>query len=58
MLRLGHITFTGVKMTDPHWPFPTKEHPLTPPKPPEYLDYALKVETEIRTKVITEDALL
>lgn len=45
-------------MTDPHWPFPTKEHPLTPPKPPEYSDYSIKVKTENLTKSITEDALL
>lgn len=45
-------------MTDPHWPFPSLKYPLTPPIKPEYLDYALKVEAEIRTKVIMEDALL
>ena len=45
-------------MTDPHWPFPSLKYPLTPVKPPKYSDYALKVATEIRTKVITEDALL
>ena len=44
--------------TDPHWPFPTLQYPLTPPKQPEYLDYALKVAAEIKTKVVPEDALL
>lgn len=45
-------------MTDPHWPFPTVKCPLTPPKQPEYLDYAIKVTSEIKTKSATEDALL
>ena len=54
-------------MTDPHWPFPSLQYPLTPPKPPEYLDYAIKISTEIKggltsqpykTKSTTEDALL
>ena len=54
-------------MTDPHWPFPSMQYPLTPPKPPEYLDYALKVAAEIKggltnqpykTQSATEDALL
>ena len=45
-------------MTDPHWSFPSLQHPLTPPKPPEYLDYALKVAAEIKIKVVPEDAFL
>lgn len=45
-------------MTDPYWPFPQIKYPLTPPKPPEYLDYALKVAAEIKTKVVPQDALL
>ena len=45
-------------MIDPNWPFPSLQYPLTPPKQPEYLNYAIKVTTEIRTKVVTEDALL
>lgn len=45
-------------MTDLNWPFPSLQYPLTPPKPPEYLDYALKVATEIKVKVVPEDALL
>lgn len=54
-------------MTDPHWPFPSLKYPLTPPKPPEYSDYSIKVSTEVKgdltsqsykTKVVTEDALL
>ena len=45
-------------MTDLNWPFPSLQYPLTPPKPPEYLDYALKVSTEVKTKIATEDALL
>jgi len=45
-------------MTDPHWPFPSLQYPLTPPKPLEYLDYALKVASEIKTKMMPEDALL
>lgn len=45
-------------MTDPHWPFPSLQYPLTPPKQPEYLDYALKVSTEVKTKVAIEDAPL
>lgn len=45
-------------MTDPHWPFPSLQYPLTPPKQPEYSDYTLKVAAEIKTKIATEDALL
>ena len=45
-------------MIDLNWPFPSMQYPLTPPKPPEYLDYALKVAAEIKTKSATEDALL
>jgi len=45
-------------MTDPHWPFPTVKYPLTPPKLPEYSDYALKVSTEVKIKVVPEEALL
>lgn len=45
-------------MTDQYWPFPSLQYPLTPPKPPEYSDYALKVTSEIKTKSTTEDALL
>ena len=45
-------------MIDLNWPFPTLQYPLTPPKPPEYLDYALKVAAEIKTRVVPEDALL
>ena len=54
-------------MIDLNWPFPSMQYPLTPPKPPEYLDYALKVSTEIKggltnqpykTQSATEDALL
>jgi hypothetical protein len=45
-------------MTDPHWPFPSLLHPLTPPKPLEYSDYALFDSTEIKTEVVTQDALL
>ena len=54
-------------MIDLNWSFPSLQHPLTPPKPPEYLDYALKVAAEIKggltnqpykTQSATEDALL
>lgn len=45
-------------MTDPHWPFPSLKYPLTPPKPPEYSDYSIKVKTEKLIKSTTEDALL
>lgn len=54
-------------MTDPHWPFPSLQYPLTPPKQPEYSDYAIKFTTKIKssligltcqTKVSIEDALL
>ena len=58
MLRLGIITFTGVNMTDPYWPFPSLKYPLTPPEPKEYADYALFDSTEIKTEVVTQDALL
>ena len=45
-------------MTDLNWPFPSLQYPLTPPKPPEYLDCALSVAAEIKIKVVPEDALL
>ena len=45
-------------MIDLNWSFPSLQHPLTPPKPPEYLDYALKVAAKIKIKVVPEDALL
>lgn len=44
--------------TSGNWPFPTLQNPLTPPKPTEYLDYAILVSAEIKTKSTTEDALL
>jgi len=29
-------------MTDPHWPFPSLQHLLTPPIAPAYSDFAIK----------------
>lgn len=43
-------------MIDLNWPFPTVKYPLTPPKQPEYSDYAIKRSAEIKTKSATEDA--
>jgi len=45
-------------MIDLYWPFPSLLYPLTPPEPKEYLDYALFDSTEIKTEVVTQNALL
>jgi len=45
-------------MTDLNWPFPSLQYPLTPPIAPEYSDFAIKVESEIKTEVVPEEALL